>query len=115
VTAVPAGAAKRATITLAPAYLLVGIQTSTPARVRLYSTDAGAAADLTRPITQDPAADNRLVLEYATVAGALTAPITPGVSGAQTPPSTSVPLTVDNPSGAPTDVTVTLTYLPLEA
>lgn len=111
---VSAGAELRTSITLPRSFLLLSIQTSHAARVRLYASDAGAANDVGRPITDEPAATADLIMEFATSATMLTSPIAPAVPGSG--PSTTVPLTVGNRSAATTaNITVTLTYLPLES
>jgi hypothetical protein len=114
VTAVGNAAQKRTTVDLAPSYLIAGISTTVPARVRLYPTNAAALADLNRPVDQEPAATSELAMEYVTDLTKLTSTISPLVGGAQIPPSPTVHLSVANLSGAAADVSVTLTYLALE-
>lgn len=111
-TAVAAGAELRTSITLPRTYLLVGITTSHASRVRVYSSDAGATADITRPITDEPAGTVDLVMEFATTASMLSSAIAPAVPGSAL--VTTVPLIIGNRTAAVANITVTLTYFPLE-
>jgi hypothetical protein len=115
-TAVPAGADRRTLITLTPSYVVFGVATSVPARVRLYPSDASAAADLARPVDQEPATTAEIVMEFVTETGWLSAMVCPNVPGAAVDPGDpDAHLTVQNLSAGTSDVTVTLTYLALES
>lgn len=109
------GASDSATnITLATSYRLLSIQTSQPARVRLYLTAAARTADISRAVGTDPIWSTGVVLEFVT-ADTASHPLDPLVSGAsmETTPSTSIPMTVTN-NGSTAAVTVTLVYERME-
>lgn len=56
------------------------IETNSPCRVRLYFSAAGRDADLTRSASQDAAQGSDLVFEFVSVAGLLSANLTPIVA-----------------------------------
>lgn len=102
-------------VVISPTYLLLTIQTSRPARVRLYTTAAAQTADLSRQIGVDPRADAGVMLDFVTAAGATTYSLSPLVWGtdlALTPDST-IPMTVTNMSTTGT-VAVTFNAIELE-
>lgn len=113
---IAAGSDVEAPIALAPSYALIGLSTSVPARVRLYPTTAAASADASRPVTENPSTTSELVLEYVTT-GSSSVAISPAVTGASlaSPPSSTVVARIANLSSASASVTLTLTYLALEA
>lgn len=113
---IAAGTDVEAPITLAPSYALIGLSTSVPARVRLYPTSIAASDDATRPVTEDPSSTSELVLEYVTADSSPVA-ISPAVTGASlaSPPSPTVVARIANLTTASASVTLTLTYLALEA
>lgn len=113
VTAVAASGEKATTVSLSPSFLILGIQTSVPARVRLYPSDAAAQADAARLITAEPDAKAEVIMEFATQAGWLSSTVSPNVGGA-VPSGSTASLYLGNLSASTSDVTVTLTYLPLE-
>lgn len=69
------------TVTLGKSFRLLSVQTSRPARVRLYATAAALAADAGRGIGIDPASDAGVILDYIT-AGTSTHSLSPLVDGA---------------------------------
>ena len=97
-------------------YMLLKIQTSAAAWVRLYSDTASRTADASRTITTDPAPGTGVIAEIITT-GAQTILLTPGVLGFNNEgsPTTSIPATVTNRSGTTTAITVTVTLVQLEA
>ena len=97
-------------------YMLLKIQTSAAAWVRLYSDTASRTADASRTITTDPAPGSGVIAEIITT-GAQTILLTPGVLGFnnESSPTTSIPATVTNRSGTTTAITVTVTLVQLEA
>ena len=97
-------------------YMLLKIQTSAAAWVRLYSDTTSRTADATRAITTDPAPGTGVIAEIITT-GAQTILLTPGVLGFNNEllPTTSIPATVTNRSGTTTAITVTVTLVQLEA
>lgn len=108
-------AAETGTVTMAAGYRLYSVQTSRPARVRVYETLAARTADLARPPGLDPAASAGVVLDYATT-GTAAYPLSPLVDGAslEAAPSASIPITITNNDISSGAVTVTLTYLRTE-
>jgi hypothetical protein len=97
-------------------YMLLKVQTSAAAWVRLYSDTASRTADATRDILTDPAPGSGVLAEFIT-SGSQTVIVTPAVLGfnGESSPTTSIPVAVTNKSGSTTTITVTLTLLQLEA
>lgn len=108
-------AASQFTLTMAPGYRLLKIQTSHAARVRTYVSEAQQAADLSRPLGTDPTGDHGCLLEVATTAGMLSLDLTPTVDGFVGDGTASAPIAVTNLSGSTAAITVTLTYVATEA
>jgi hypothetical protein len=96
-------------------YMVLKVQTSAAAWVRLYSDVASRTADSTRDILTDPAPGSGVLAEFIT-SGAQTVLVTPAVLGfnSESSPTTSIPVAVTNKSGSTTTITVTLTLLQLE-
>ena len=111
------GGSATATITAAKAYSLFKIQTSSPAWVVLYTDTNSRSNDSTRLIGADPAPGNGIIAEVITTSGALTQIITPGTIGwnNDATPSTNVYAKVVNTNTSAAAITVTITYLKLEA
>jgi hypothetical protein len=103
------------TITLAKAYRLYSIQTSRPARVRLYETAAQLTADLARAVGTDPAGDAGVVLEFVSTDTAVHT-LSPLVDGAnlEAVPSTAISMAVTNNDTVTGTVTVTLVWIKAE-
>lgn len=101
---------------VAKTYSLLKIQTSHAAWVTLYTNDAARDADASRSETTDPLPGSGVIAEVITT-GAQTQIITPGVIGwnDDSTPSTTVYAKVVNKSGGTANVTITLTFVPLEA
>ena len=99
------------------AYMLMKIQTSGAAWVRIYTSSTARTADVNsgRTQTSDPTPDAGVIAEVITN-GAETVVMSPGVLGFnESASSTDIPVRVSSlASGAPS-VTVTLTALQLEA
>lgn len=104
------------TVTLAKGYRLLRIATDVPARLRVYTTAAKRTADATREIGTDPEGDHGVVLDLVTTADLLAADLSPTVDGwnNETAPSTSIPIAVQNLSGATDTVSVTFTFIRTE-
>jgi hypothetical protein len=85
------------TISLGTTYRLLSIQTSRPARVRLYTTVAARTADLSRAVGTDPASDAGVALEYVTVDTAAHS-LSPMVIAAsmEAAPVSAIPMSVTN-------------------
>lgn len=109
------GATETGLISIAPSYELLRIQTSAPARVRLYASTAQRDADAARLSTVDPTGDHGLLFEFVTTAGDLDWAIAPMVYGYRLDTiSSSIPIAITNLSGSTAAVMVTLTYIPAE-
>ncbi len=103
------------TITGFKSYMVLKIQTSAAAWVRLYSDVASRTSDASRDILTDPAPGSGVLAEFITT-GSQTVVVTPAVLGFNNEgtPTTSIPVAVTNKSGSSTTITVTLTLLQLE-
>lgn len=103
------------TITGFKGYVLYKIQTSAAAWVRVYTSVAARTADSGRAEGVDPSPGAGVIAEVITT-GAETILITPGTVGFnnESPVDTNIQLAVTNKSGAPADITVTLTVVKIE-
>ena len=111
------GAAENITIgTVAKTYGLLKIQTSHAAWVTLYTDTTARTNDAGRNETTDPLPGNGVIAEVITNDGSLQL-ITPGTLGFNNDatPSDNVYAKVVNKSGATRAITVTLTFVKLEA
>jgi hypothetical protein len=101
---------------LALTYRLLAIQTSRPARIRLYCTAAARTADLARPVTTEPVSDTGLHFEFVTADTAQhpCGPIVPEGFSLESTPSSAIPMSVTNNDGVTGTVTVTLLYQRVE-
>ena len=95
-------------------YVLYSIQTSHDAWVTLYSDTASRTNDSSRAETTDPTPGSGVLAEVITT-GAATQLITPGTICFNSAAAGTTYAKVVNKSGSTTNVTVTLTYLQLEA
>tara|TARA_Y100000004_G_C8948044_1_gene427206 strand:+ start:1083 stop:1964 length:882 start_codon:yes stop_codon:yes gene_type:complete len=102
------------TITTPKTYALLSIQTSHAAWVTLYSSTNARSNDSSRLETTDPTPGSGVLAEVIT-AGAATQLITPGTVCFNEAGSNATYLKVYNKSGATNNITVTLTYVQLEA
>lgn len=100
---------------VAKTYSLLKIQTSHAAWVTLYVSDTARDADASRSETIDPLPGSGVIAEVITT-GSQTRIITPGVIGwnNDNTPTSTVYAKVVNKSGAVANVTITLTFVPLE-
>ena len=105
------------TIACAKTYVLHKIQTNHPAWVVVYTDAVSRGNDDLRTYTSDPLPGSGVIAEVITTENTATQILTPGVVGFNNDgtPSTNVYLKVQNKSGSPKQITVTLTYLQLEA
>jgi hypothetical protein len=103
------------TFSAAKAYALMKVETSCAAWIRIYADSASRTLDQNREITSDPSAGVDIMTEVITT-GAQTQLITPGIFAFNndSPVTDFVYIRVTNLEGTTQDVTVTLTYLPLE-
>jgi hypothetical protein len=97
-------------------YMLLAIETSAAAWVRLYTDTTSRTADLTRLQTEDPLPESGVIAEVIT-AGAEVVKISPGVLGFNfdSPVTTNIPMRITNLSGSSSAITVTVTLLQIEA
>jgi hypothetical protein len=104
------------TVSLANGYRLLSIQTSRPARVRVYSTTGKRTTDAGRPIGTDPTGDHGCLLEFVTATGLMGADLTPtvdGFDGAATPTG-AIPIAVTNLDTVTGTVTATFAWIRTE-
>ena len=116
-TAVGAGVAEDITITAAKAFSLLKIETTHASWVTLYTDTTSRTADASRLETTDPLPGSGVIAEIITSDGA-TQRITPGTIGWNNDPgapTTNIYAKVVNKSGSTADITVTITYVQLEA
>lgn len=111
-----ASSSTTASVTAAKGYALYSIQVSAGAWVSVYTSAAALAADSSRSITMDPTPGSGVIAESVTTT-ATTTYFTPAVYGfnADVSPNTNMYLKIYNNSGSTTAITVTVTYLKLEA
>lgn len=97
-------------------YVLLKIQTSVAAWVRLYTDGASRTADAGRLEAVDPDPGAGVIAEVITTGGQ-TILMSPAVMGFnnETTPTTNIPCRVTNKSGSSAAVTVTLTLIKIEA
>lgn len=103
-------------LTMAKSFSLMSIETSAASWVRLYVNSASRTADASRPQGQDPDPGSGVIAEIITT-GSETIIISPATIGfnLENPVTTSIPCTITNLSGSTQAITVTTTYLKLEA
>ena len=97
-------------------YMLMKVETSAAAWVRIYTSEAARLADASRLEGTDPSPGAGVIAEVITT-GAQTVMISPGAYGFndEVTPTTNIPVRVTNKSGSTATITVTLTVLQLEA
>lgn len=102
-------------VTMAKGFAILKIVTNVAARVRIYQAAAIRDSDAARSVLTEP--PEGYIVDAVTAAGDLTRLMPPGLVSAnmEASPSTSIAITVDNLSGSTQTVTVTITYLQLEA
>ena len=102
-------------ITTPSGYALIAIETSHAAWVTLYSDTASRTLDATRAITNDPLPGSGVLAEVITT-GAATQKVTPGIiCFNSTAGQNTTYAKINNRSGSTNNITVTLTYITLEA
>ena len=111
---ITAGAAANVTFTTPKAYALMSIQTNVAAWVTLYSDTASRTNDASRSETTDPTPGSGVLAEVITT-GSATQLITPGTICFNSSPTTATYAKIVNKSGSTTNVTVTLTFVQIEA
>lgn len=114
VSSVANNGAANASITTPKAYALMKIQTSHAAWVTLYTSTTARTNDASRSEQTDPTPGSGVLAEVIT-SGATTQLITPGTICFNESASNTTYIKVVNKSGSTANITVTLTYLQLEA
>lgn len=107
-------AAANVSISTAKGFALYSIQTSHAAWVTLYSDTTSRTADSGRLETTDPTPGSGVLSEVITT-GAVTQLITPATICFNSSPTATTYAKVVNKSGSTTNITVTLTYVQIEA
>jgi len=105
---ITAGATFSGTITLPKSCSIISITCSTQCWVRLYNNTTSQSADSTRAITTTPTSGSGVIFEVNTTL--LNFNPVPFAINAQSPISTSYPITITN-NGATGTITVTITYI----
>ena len=108
------GAAANVSISTAKGFALYSIQTSHAAWVTLYTDTTSRTADSGRLETTDPTPGSGVLSEVITT-GAVTQLITPATICFNSSPTATTYAKVVNKSGSTTNITVTLTYVQIEA
>lgn len=108
----PAAVDSATAITLGKSFRLYSIQTSRPARVRLYATAAAQTADAGRGIGSDPNSDAGVILDYVTADTSVHS-LSPLVDGAnlESSVSASISMSVTNQDVSTGTITVTFNTL----
>lgn len=106
-----AGSVEQGFITLASDYRILYIQTTAPARARLYCSVEDQVIDLDRDVTTQPNPGLGIVMDYLTADVLLEAPLSPVPEGATftDPLSKNIPISVTSVNGG--QITVTLTWV----
>ncbi|MCA9344564.1 collagen-like protein [Candidatus Saccharibacteria bacterium] len=102
------------TITMAPAWRILKVESNVAARVRLYANTSYRDADVNRTIGDDPTGDHGLLMDFVTTSGQLSWVLSPLIDGYTTDSSDDVAITVTNKSGGQSDTNVTITWLRCE-
>ena len=101
---------------MAKTWMLAKVVVDRACRIRLYTSVVAQIADATRPAFTAPSGDAGCVFDLVTSATMLTWHAVPNVTGTNDDgtPTSVIPITIDNLSGATSTVTVTITYFALE-
>jgi hypothetical protein len=112
---ITAGASLQTSITLANAYRLFNITSNKRCRVRMYTTTAKQAADLSRAITTPPSGDHGLSFEFVATPTLLASDIVPAVDGyGRNTPYDIIPITVTNTDTTNQAISITLGWIRTE-
>lgn len=112
-TNISTGATWSGTISLGYSYRILAVETSVPARVRLYDTPAHLISDDPRPIGTDPIGEHGVMMDLVTEIGNLNYNTNPAVDGYnnESPLSINIPIAITNLSGSSNAIIVTVTYI----
>lgn len=108
-------ASANVTLGAAKSFFLLKVETSAAAWVTFYTDTSSRSSDATRAENTDPLPGSGVLAEVITT-GAVTQILTPGTVGWNNDgtPSTNLYAKVVNKSGSTANITVTITYVPLE-
>lgn len=97
-------------------YALIKLESSSPARIRVYMDDASRSADILRSSTVDPQPNIGLITEVVTTASALATVLSPAVIGFNndSPVTTTMYMAVTNNAVSSQAIMVSVTFLKLE-
>jgi hypothetical protein len=104
------------TIALGKSYRLLKLTTTTPTRIRLYTTTAKRDADVARSVGVDPIGDHGLMFEAVTYLGMLEfnlSPIVDGWDGAAVPTG-DIAYSITNLDLVPQNIDVTFAHITTE-
>jgi hypothetical protein len=109
------GASANVTFGAAKSFFLLKVETSAAAWVTFYTDTSSRTSDSARAENTDPLPGSGVLAEVIT-GGAVTQILTPGTVGwnNDATPSTNLYAKVVNKSGSTANITVTITYVPLE-
>lgn len=98
---------------LGKSFYLLAVTTDTPARVRLYNTQAALDEDLGRPATVAASVQSGLIFEGITTNAAPTINLSPTTFGAsmEEPINGNISLAITNNSNSPAAITATFTII----
>jgi len=119
-TSLANNAVETSTIPISLSFMILKVVVSGYARVRLYSTAAAAAADVSRAFSTPPAAGTQheviMDMQLDSTYGSTSFVMSPVAIGAnmESVPSTSISINTTNITGSTGTITVTLTAVPLE-
>lgn len=106
-------ASEALTVALGLSFRVLKLQTSRPARVRLYSSLDARDADRDRPVDVIPSGDHGLILDALTDTDSLALRLSPQVDGSSFDPvpSQDIPCIITNEDSSDGAVSVTFTFL----
>ena len=115
-TSLADGASGNLTLLDAPkTYVLLSIQVSDPAWVRIYTDGTSRTNDSARVQDTDPASDAGVIAEFVTTTNGETVNVAPALIGWNSDNLTEIPLAITNNSGAAAEIEVTISYIALES
>jgi hypothetical protein len=119
-TSLANGASYNANVNVANSYALYSITVSAGAWVTVYSSNVARTNDASRAMGTDPTAGTGVlaeIIESSAGSNAVTQLLTPPAIcfSSESPPNHNAPLKITNISGSTATISVTLTYLQMEA
>jgi len=103
-------------VELGVGYRLLSVQTTHPARIRIYATEAHRDADVSRLIGVDPVGMHGLIFEYVSTSEVLGGPLSPFVDGAnlEEVPDSFIAISIQNLATTTQTLEVTFIYIETE-